>query len=103
MPKKRHVSRKRLGYTPLDLDRLGSMPRVEQGSDGRESNVRRVRGSEKPYRCPGCDQLIAPGTPPVVAWPADHLLGAGAAVEERRHWHSSCWATRDRRGPTRRR
>ena len=41
------------------------------------------------YRCPGCDQLIPPGVPHVVAWPED-----GDAVDERRHWHRACWAAR---------
>lgn len=47
------------------------------------------------YRCPGCDQLIAPGRPHVVAWPAHD-----ADARDRRHWHTACWAARDRRLPT---
>src|SRR5215472_17101314 len=47
----------------------------------------------KAYRCPGCDQEIVPGTPHVVAWPADQVVG----VEERRHWHTACWQHRLRR------
>lgn len=46
----------------------------------------------KTYRCPGCDQQIPPGTPHLVAWP-DH-----GGVDDRRHWHTSCWNARDRRG-----
>lgn len=103
MPKKRYTSRKLRGYTPLDPDRLGSIPRIETGRDGTESTVRRLRGSTKAYRCPGCDQLIAPGTPHVVAWANDHLMGSRAAMEERRHWHTSCWQARGTRGPQRRR
>lgn len=103
MPKKRYTSRRTRGYTPLDMDRLSSMPRVETDAWGRESTVRRVRGSDKTYRCPGCDQLIGAGTPHVVAWANEHLMGPAAALEERRHWHSSCWQARDRRGPRRRR
>src|SRR5436309_600417 len=48
-----------------------------------------------PYRCPGCDHPIAPGTPHLVAWPAD----PHASVADRRHWHRGCWAARDRRRP----
>ena len=42
-------------------------------------------------RCPGCDQLIPDGVPHVVAWPAH------SGVDERRHWHKSCWNAKDRR------
>lgn len=49
----------------------------------------------KAYRCPGCDHEIHPGTPHVVAFPADGLGG----VEARRHWHKTCWASRGTRGP----
>ncbi|GGK19087.1 hypothetical protein GCM10010124_09620 [Pilimelia terevasa] len=51
----------------------------------------------KAYRCPGCDHEIAPGTPHVVAWPADD----GGDLADRRHWHSGCWRARSRRRPPR--
>lgn len=64
--------------------------------------VRRVSGaaSTKIYRCPGCDQEVRPGTPHVVAWPADGVPGGGD-VADRRHWHTPCWTSRSRRGPRR--
>ncbi|HWM59214.1 MAG TPA: hypothetical protein VNO83_15390 [Pseudonocardia sp.] len=70
--------------------------RAETGPDG-DWLVRSVPGaaSTKPYRCPGCDQLIPAGAPHVVAWPAAEF----GSVEDRRHWHASCWAARHRRGP----
>ena len=57
--------------------------------------VRDIRGSTsaKPYRCPGCDQQVRPGTPHVVAWPA-----SDPDAGDRRHWHTPCWAARHRRG-----
>jgi hypothetical protein len=80
--------------------RLASFTRAETGPDG-EWLVRHVSGASatKDYRCPGCEQLIPTGTPHVVAWPAS---GFGS-VDDRRHWHSSCWANRHRRRPGRRR
>ena len=43
--------------------------RTASGRCGRSAARRRP----KTYRCPGCDQVILPGTPHVVAWPAaDH-------------------------------
>jgi len=68
--------------------------RTESGPDG-EWTVRQVSGvaTVKSYRCPGCDQEIVPGTPHVVAWNADQLIG----VEGRRHWHTVCWDNRLRR------
>lgn len=61
---------------------------------GEDYTVRTVSGaaSAKAYRCPGCDQLIRPGTPHVVVWPYGDLDAA-----DRRHWHRSCWDARDRR------
>jgi hypothetical protein len=74
--------------------------RYERAADG-EWHVRPVTGAAatKAYRCPGCDQLIPPGTPHLVAWPGDDLLGADAAVTSRRHWHRSCWQARAHRRP----
>jgi hypothetical protein len=54
--------------------------------------VRRVAGSAdpKPYRCPGCDQVLDGGQPHVVAWPEGRS-------DDRRHWHTPCWGARGRR------
>lgn len=64
----------------------------------REYRVRAVSGSPQPgsapYRCPGCDQLLAAGLAHLVAWPADDL-----DASDRRHWHTACWRARDRRTP----
>ena len=75
-----------------DRPLLGGSQAREARADG-EWNVRRVSGSAsgKSYRCPGCDQLIPDGVPHVVAWPAH------SGVDDRRHWHTSCWNAKDRR------
>ena len=81
-------------------------PKAEQERDPSTSNqfieehndgiyiVRRLTGSgsTKPYRCPGCDQLIPLATPHVVAWKEYDEDG-------RRHWHTACWAKKDKRRP----
>src|SRR5271156_3596895 len=74
--------------------------RVETGPDGHDYEVRQVAAPRavKTYRCPGCDHEIRSGTAHVVVWPAD-LTRAG--VDDRRHWHTPCWANRATRGPTR--
>jgi hypothetical protein len=79
---------------PLPL-RSAGLTRAESGPDG-EWLVRTVPGSSstKRYRCPGCDQLIPERMPHLVVWPAEY-----GSVEDRRHWHTSCWAARQRRGP----
>ncbi len=61
--------------------------------------VRPVTGSAstRAYRCPGCDQEVRPATPHLVVWPAWPEGEAG--LEDRRHWHTACWAARGRRGP----
>ncbi|HEV2886750.1 MAG TPA: hypothetical protein VGX49_07565, partial [Jatrophihabitans sp.] len=73
----------------------------EQSWRGVEYRLRPVSGSaaggpgpERPYRCPGCDQLLAAGAAHLVAWPADDL-----DASDRRHWHAACWRARDRRAP----
>ena len=68
---------------------------------GEDYVVRRVTGSAsmKPYRCPGCHQVIRPATPHTVAWPVVPTSFASGAtgLDERRHWHTACWAARERR------
>jgi hypothetical protein len=70
---------------------------VQEWADG-EWLVRTIPGgaATKAYRCPGCDQEIPAGVAHVVAWAAD---GHGDP-DNRRHWHASCWRSRDRRTPT---
>ena len=67
------------------------VPAGEQVEDGHV--VRRVAGtgSTRTYRCPGCDQELAPRVPHVVAWPEGR-------PDDRRHWHTPCWEARGRRG-----
>ncbi|WP_448759654.1 hypothetical protein [Actinomyces oricola] len=79
------------GHIPLDMGRLRSLPRTQAGPGGAEFTVRQVRGGQKTYTCPGCNRTIPPGTPHIVAWSTESLFGADRGLEERRHWHSSCW------------
>ena len=85
-------------HPELDPDRLRGGRRTETAPDG-EWTVQTVSGtgSTKTYTCPGCRQDVTPGTAHVVAWATDSLLGAQAALEARRHWHTSCWRSRGRR------
>ncbi|GAA3355317.1 hypothetical protein GCM10020366_14930 [Saccharopolyspora gregorii] len=87
------------GKSPRPLGAGFGWSRVEEGPDG-EWVVRTVPAAQatKTYRCPGCDHEVRPGVGHVVAWPADEQ----GDVADRRHWHSSCWQARARRGPTRR-
>lgn len=54
--------------------------------------VRSVGASDKAYVCPGCAQEVL-RVPHVVAFPEGR-------PDDRRHWHTPCWAARGRRGPT---
>jgi len=47
--------------------------------------------ASKAYICPGCGLEIAPGTPHLVAWRADGLMGEADDLAARRHWHPHCW------------
>ena len=95
MPRRRTVSRRRLGATATAPTRPVGWATGESAPDG-EWLVRAVPGAAalKPYRCPGCDQLIPPGTAHVVAWPVQKALLSAEAVDERRHWHTACWRRR---------
>ncbi|HEX3791252.1 MAG TPA: hypothetical protein VHW44_25545 [Pseudonocardiaceae bacterium] len=95
MPRRNRALRKE---TPLRGGAASA--RTESHPDG-DWLVRPINGSQatKTYRCPGCDHEIQPGVAHVVAWPADDT----GSVQDRRHWHTACWAARGRRGPTRRR
>lgn len=49
--------------------------------------ARAISGEKgKAYRCPGCQQLIQPGTPHLVVVEEGDVAG-------RRHWHTPCWRT----------
>lgn len=82
--------------TPAPTREYVPSTRVESHPDG-DWYVRSLTGSAatKDYRCPGCDQVIRPATPHIVAWSAEDPQGA----ELRRHWHTPCWSARDRRRP----
>ncbi|WP_136518894.1 hypothetical protein [Cellulomonas telluris] len=100
MPRSRRSARRPYGaeHVPLDVERASGGRRAESGPDG-EWVVQSVRGSDREYRCPGCDQVVPPRTPHVVAWRTDTWRDG---LEDRRHWHAACWQARGRRGPTRR-
>ncbi len=75
---------------PLAIDQSGVSK-----SDGRWI-VRPMSGSAtlKPYRCPGCQQIIPAGAGHLVVWPELPSMLAASGVEERRHWHRTCWERR---------
>lgn len=76
-----------------DRARYGGWQSTESWQ-GEGWSVHHVAGASvegKTYRCPGCDQMIPSGIPHVVAWPEY------AGVDDRRHWHTSCWNAKDRR------
>jgi hypothetical protein len=96
MARRRSSPRGRQAHPPLP-----TLRRVETGPDGHDYEVRPVAAARalKTYRCPGCDHELRSGTAHVVVWLAD---SGEVAVEDRRHWHTACWANRATRGPTRR-
>lgn len=99
MGKRRAPRKRRAAAAPLPEPR-----RIEVGPDGDDYEVRPVRSdrASKTYRCPGCDHEIRPATAHVVVWPASGSVHASGGVEDRRHWHTACWANRATRQPTRR-
>jgi hypothetical protein len=95
MPSSRRSGRRPYGspHVELDLDRATGGRSAQSAEDG-EWVVQRVGASDRQYRCPGCDQVLV-GVAHVVVWRTDALIGGG--VDDRRHWHSACWAARSRR------
>lgn len=94
-------SRKRpyhAGHIPLSIDRVTGGVRRETGPGGRIFNVRHIPKATKEYRCPGCQQIVQIGVAHVVAWTEETIWGEEAGLENRRHWHTSCWRAWDTRG-----
>lgn len=81
---------------PRDVERLAYGGARKVMKRGHEWFVRDIPAhrAEKEYRCPDCALSIPVGQAHVVAWSAEHLFGDGAAVGERRHWHTHCWNIR---------
>jgi len=73
----------------------GAFARLERRQDG-EWMVQTMPAdaATKTYQCPGCGRPVAPGTAHLVVWPREASIGSTSAVDERRHWHTSCWQRR---------
>src|ERR1700749_3250991 len=95
MARRRSSPRRQQSFGPLPAPHRG-----ETGPRGHEYEVPPLAPPRGPktYRCPGCDHEIRSGTAHVVVWLADF---GDVGVEDRRHWHTPCWANRATRGPTR--
>jgi len=73
----------------------GAFARLEAKSDGDWMvQTMPAEAATKTYSCPGCSQPVAAGSPHLVTWPREASIGSTSAVEERRHWHTSCWQRR---------
>lgn len=97
----RHAAARKPGRGAQGEQRAGGLSAGEQVQfwQGVEYRVRPVSGAtqaaeQRSYRCPGCDQLLAAGIAHLVVWPGEDL-----DASDRRHWHTACWAARDRRSP----
>ena len=89
MPRKHRAARDRPAPGEAPDRPLGVAP--EWASTLEDATVRAVGGERaKAYRCPGCQQLIHPGTPHLVVVRSEDLEG-------RRHWHTPCWRNELRR------
>jgi len=84
---------KRAAGSNQEREMTTSNESIEEHDDGIYV-VRKITGSSsnKPYRCPGCDQVIPMATPHTVAWLEHDQSG-------RRHWHNICWSKRNLRKP----
>ncbi|KRA23207.1 ATP/GTP-binding protein [Microbacterium sp. Root61] len=75
------------------LERLMAGWKRVETRRGVEWTVQPVSGAQaqKSYTCPGCGRSIGPSVAHLVAWRADGVLGDGADIAARRHWHTHCW------------
>jgi hypothetical protein len=74
---------------------VGAFAHVEDKADGAWMvQPLSVQASTKTYLCPGCNRDFGPGVAHVVTWPQIASIGSSVAVDERRHWHTACWARR---------
>lgn len=92
MSPRRNYPKNRRSDTP-EREISTSNQSFEEHEDG-DYIVRKITGSSstKPYRCPGCDQMIPMATPHTVAW-------LDGDEDGRRHWHNGCWAKKAHRRP----
>lgn len=58
---------------------------------GKRYQVRKTFEGSSVYKCPGCNHSIEQGKASLTVIEQDHIFGEQAAVDERRHWHESCW------------
>ena len=92
-PRRNYPKKREKPVEPREINIASTGESKEDHKDGTYI-VRRLTGSgsTKPYRCPGCDQLIPLATPHIVAWLEYDEDG-------RRQWHNTCWAKKDNRRP----
>jgi hypothetical protein len=75
---------------PINLEAaLGSL-RIET-KRGKRYQVRKTFDGSSVYKCPGCNNGITQGATSLTVIEQDHIFGEQAAIDERRHWHESCW------------
>ncbi|MFC5280882.1 ATP/GTP-binding protein [Arcanobacterium canis] len=84
-------------FRPLNTHALMGYTRYEIRG-GLEYKVHHIKSAAKEYICPGCGGRIVTGESHEVAWTEEHLMGARAGQEARRHWHTSCWSARGGQG-----
>jgi hypothetical protein len=84
MPRRHRAARDRADLPEAQGRPLNLAPDWAQ-ADGAVARAASV-GKDKVYRCPGCQQLIRPGTPHLVVVEEGDVAG-------RRHWHTPCWRT----------
>lgn len=82
------------GGPPAALSR-GGVSEVSYAGQGWAVRQVRANDSGRVYVCPGCQQEVGADMAHTVAWPAASMR----EVENRRHWHTRCWAARERRRP----
>lgn len=89
MPRRTHT-RQYKAFRPLNITAAIGEGFVET-KRGKTYSVNKTIDGQSVYKCPNCNQSIKIGEPSYTVIEQDHLFGEQAAIDERRHWHLSCW------------
>lgn len=90
MPRKNKKSNNNNSNNPISLASIFGGEKVET-KHGKDYSVRKTFEGSSIYKCPYCNNTINYGETSLTVIEKNHILGDQAAIDERRHWHESCW------------
>ncbi|MDR1033176.1 MAG: hypothetical protein LBL41_00130 [Bifidobacteriaceae bacterium] len=77
-------------HSEINMRAAAGYERIET-KRGKDYKVTKTLEGSSVYLCPGCNQAIDQGKPSFTVIELNHMFGEQAAIDERRHWHVTCW------------